>query len=282
MKFIYVIFQGKPFIRVYKTLDKFEKDRDIDLKQYLVEPWTLRSCEQLNSLYIADKCKNCIWKYDLSTNETDKIVTDLKQPHKFSVTLSGVIIVPKWLPETGLQIFKSDESGRFKSEVIELPEDMREPYDALLLSSNTVVVAHGHSQTTQQRVCLLEKDDTGPWTITWSYPPKGGSADEFNDIDEMAMDGDGILYVTDQNNQRVLLLDIEGQYLDSVDTRKLPYRICYSKHYRRLLVGHHGAISIYKHLGMYLTLIERLFQLFGHVCGMKEYGKVKALLFGII
>lgn len=282
MKFIYVIFQGKLFIRVYKTLDKFEKDRDIDLKQYLEEPWTLRSCEQRNSLYIADKCKDCIWKYDLSTNGMEKIVTDLKQPHKFSVTLSGAIVVPKWLPKIGLHIYKGDEAGYFRSEVIELPEDMREPYDALLLSSNTVVVAHGHSQAAQQRVYLLEKDDTGPWTIKWSYPSKGGAADEFNNIDEMAMDSDDILYVTDQNNQRVLLLDIEGRYLHSVDTRKLPYRICYSKHYRRLLVGHHGAISIYKHLGMYLTLIRCLFQLFGHMCGMKEYRKIKAIVFGII
>lgn len=238
---LYIIFQDKPNIRVIADLETFEQKKDI-LVDMMEDPWDLESCDQSQCLYVADRKPGCIWKVDpFSKAKPEKWMVGLKKPHKFSVISGGRIAIPKW--PSSIEILKSDGTP---VETIELPTDMLEPYYVLETARKTFVVAHGHQKSADHRACEIAKkaEDNSEWVIHWSYPES--DSDKINNIDILATDNEGRIFVTDQNNLRIIILSGSGLKLDEIHTKTLPYRLCYARNNRLLLVGRYGAISVYK------------------------------------
>ena len=112
-------------------------------------------------------------------------------------------------------------------------------------SSETLIVAHGHEKSQKQRVCKVRSTEQEQCVVEWSFPGEDQS-DKIGNIDQLAMDEMGRIFVTDQNKGRILLLDRDGKKICEFKTKKLPYRLRYEVEKKLLLVGHHGAVSVYK------------------------------------
>lgn len=238
---IYIIFQDSSFIRVIGNTEEFVKEDDIQLRG-IKEPWSLEAHVNDDYLYIPDRKNQCIWKVTVTSDAKGltKRICELHNPYKFSVASGGRLVVPITWPNS-LQIRKSDGSIE---KTIALHQDIIEPYYALETSRETFVVAHGHETSPRQGVCEVRPTEQGQCLVEWSFP-RDGELDKIENIDQLAMDEDGRIFVTDQNNGRILLLDKDGKKVCESKTEKLPYRLCYAIEKKQLLVGHRGAVSVY-------------------------------------
>lgn len=206
------------------------------------DPWDLESCGKSQCLYVADRIPGCIWKVDpFSKAKPNKWMIGLKKPHKFSVISEGRIAIPKW--PSSIEILETDGT---LSHTIVLPADMLEPYYVVETVRKTFVVAHGHQKIAKHRACEIAKkaEDSSEWVVHWSYPENG--SDKISNIDVLATDNEGRIFVTDQNNSRIIMLSESGQKLNEIITMTFPYRLCYARNNMLLFVGHYGAISVYK------------------------------------
>lgn len=237
---IYIIFQDTSFIRVIGNTEEFVKEEDIQLEE-IKQPWGLEAYDNDDYLYIPDRKLQCIWKVAVTSHEKGwkKRICELKNPYKFSVASGGRLVIPMWWPNS-LQIRKSD--GTVEKTIV-LPEDIQEPYYALEISRETFIIAHGHEATQPQRVCRVRQTEQNECLVDWSFPRD--ESDTIGNIDQLAMDEDGRIFVTDQNKGRILLLHKDGKKICERKTEKLPYRLCYAKEKKELLVGHHGTVSVY-------------------------------------
>lgn len=236
----YVIFQDKDLIRVYNG--RYEVLKDIPVEN-LTEPWFIGACLQNKCLYITDKGRECIVKvYDLDGDTSvDMWKTKIGEPYKLSVISGGRVLIPIW--PAGLEVY--DSQCQLKDTIF-LPEDMREPCHAVESDKGSYILGHGDKKSDTHRVCKITYSNRRGCEVVWKYGnQRGNKIDQLNRPRNIAIGERGRVFVTDEGNKRLVLLDKNGNRLNTEITSLTPECLLYSKSIDRLLVGHYGSVSQY-------------------------------------
>lgn len=236
----YVIFQDKDLIRVFD--DRYKVLKDIAVKD-LTDPWFIDACPQNNCLYITDRGRQCIVKVHDLDGETsvDMWKTKIGEPYKLSVISGGRVLIPIW--PASLEVY---DSHCQLEDTIVLPDDIREPCHAVEADKGSYILGHGDKKSDTHRVCKITYSNRRGCEVVWTYGnQRGNKIDQLNRPRNIAIGDRGRVFVTDEGNKRLVLLDKNGNRLNTEVTSITPERLLYSKSVDRFLVGHYGSVSQY-------------------------------------
>jgi hypothetical protein len=194
----------------------------------------MASCTYNNCLYITDYINNCVHRVETQGSVTQWPVND--EPWRLSITAAHNVLVTC---REARKLKEFTTHGTVLRE-ISLQPDVVNPWHALELTTDQFLVCHGDLSDPVHRVCLVGAD--GRVTRQYGGPP-GSGVGELDTPVHMAVDKDGFIYVADLNNQRVVLLSKELNYVQDVVSRDefgercRPYRICLDAERGRLYVA---------------------------------------------
>jgi len=205
---------------------------DINVKD-LSDPYDIVACEQTSQLYVAE-LRKCVRR--VSADGADikhwlpKSPDDTFKPRTLSVT-STRLLVTSWDTRQLIQFDAvGDELRR-----VQLPDDML-PYHAVESPTGTFIVGLYNGQLQQ---CQVAEVNTG-----------GEVLRQFSDsrlsplgvTQHMAVDSHGNIFVSDNDNPRILLVDAQLSLRrviidDHQLNNEAPQRLCYREQSGQLLVG---------------------------------------------
>ena len=118
----------------------------------------------------------------------------------------------------GHQIFKYSPKGELLLTLGKVQGGMKEeffyqPNDILVAPNGDIFVCEGHASTDSSVARVLKFDKTGKLVATWGK--KGTGQGEFDQPHTLAMDSQGRLFVGDRGNNRIVIMDQNGKWLDT-------------------------------------------------------------------
>ena len=217
-----------------------ERLTDIDVKD-LREPWDIVACEQTSRLYVADWEGKCVWRMSVDGADMklwwSKSSSDTFRPQTLSVTSNRFLMTPYDTKELLHLDAGGDELRR-----VQLPNDM-EPRHAVESPTGTFVISHKNTQLNQHQVSEVT---TGGKVLRHFT---GSRLSPLGNTDHVAVDSHGNIFLADQANRRILLLDAQLKLRRViVDQHQLdhnkPRRLCYREPTGQLLVGLEGKVAM--------------------------------------
>ena len=120
-------------------------------------------------------------------------------------------------PSTGHQVFKFSPEGNLLM-TLGIPGGSRDsaffqPNDVLVAPNGDIFVAEGHSSSTGSVARLFKFSRDGRLLKAWGT--FGNGPDDFDQPHALAMDSRGRLFVGDRGNNRIKILDQNGNLLDT-------------------------------------------------------------------
>ncbi|MGQ0647563.1 MAG: peptidyl-alpha-hydroxyglycine alpha-amidating lyase family protein [Gemmatimonadaceae bacterium] len=187
--------------------------------------WVFERCGQ-NSC--ADSDLPPILKFD----ENGKLVKSFGAgmfifPHGIDVDPDGNVWVvdcacigrarPESLPPKGHQVFKFSPDGRLLMTLGKAgggrdPEHFWQPNDVLIAPNGDIFVAEGHSSQAGANARILRFDKSGTFIKAWGS--KGAGKGELDQPHTLAMDSKARLFVGDRSNNRIVIYDQDGNWID--------------------------------------------------------------------
>ena len=233
---VYIVRWSSTILRFNATTH--QRLTDINVND-LINPRDIVACEQTSQLYVAD-WEKCVWR--VSADGADiklwwsKSSSDSFRPHTLSVTSTRLLMTSPWTKQL-LQL----DAGGDELRRIQLPDDM-EPHHTVESPTGTFIISHETTRLRQRQVSEVNTDGkvlrqfTGSRLSSLGYTP------------HIAIDSHGNIFLADQDNHRILLLDthltLRRVIVDQHQLNyKQPYRLCYSETTGQLLVG----LSLQKH-----------------------------------
>ena len=243
-------------IYVYQDLNPFELHLEIEIKE-MNSPWDIGSSENHNCLYVSDTEETCIWKITTEAGNQHNIVKWLTvdfKPMTLSVSTDGQLLVLK-APFSILMIYGSD-AELVRS--ILLPKDIRNPRHAVETSTGNIIIIHWLADGKGNESSWKELGMT--WVISELTRDGQMVIRRFVFSNEkqklkfpwyMTLDSDDRVFVAEQGNWRVILMDSNmkwnrivcptfeeeaGRKEEDVDKRYFE-RMCYDDENKQLIVG---------------------------------------------
>ena len=213
---------------------------DIVVKD-LLDPWDIAACEQTSHVYVADDVK-CIWR--VSADGADikhwlpQSPDDTFKPRSLSVTSTRLLVT-----SLTKQLMQFDADGN-ELRRVHLPDYMY-PHHAVESPTGTFIVGHDNTQLKQYQVSEV---NTGGEVLR-QFP--GSRLSSLSWPDHVAVDSHGNIFVADNDNRRILLLDAHLTLRRViVDEHQLncrqPRRLCYREQSAQLLVGlYKGVVAVF-------------------------------------
>ena len=257
---IYIICRSK-VIRVYEDRIPFRFQKEIEVQEssYLID---IVSSEKEMCLYISDSWGKCVWKIAREFDGQHKVInwmTTEYEPWTLSVSSDGQLLVVS-ASSSLLMIYGSDAA---LCRSIQLPTDIRDPFHAVETSIGSFIILHQwveKEEDTETTLCgrtiwVVSELCRDGQTVTRRFIPRDGTQ-QLNDPKYLSLDSDDQVFVADQRNSRVILLDSDLTWNQIICPTKeeqetiigRPYRLCYDKEKKQLLVGGYlgKGINVYR------------------------------------
>ena len=140
-------------------------------------------------------------------------------PHGFYVDTEGNVWVTDGQGKDGKghQVFKFSPEGKLlltlgKAGVAGAgPDEFNQPSDVVVAPNGDIFVAEGHASAAGANARILRFDKKGKYLGAWGS--KGSDHVEFDQPHALAMDSRGRLFVGDRSNNRIQILDLQGNWL---------------------------------------------------------------------
>jgi len=221
-----------------------ERLTDINVKG-LREPWDIAACELTSHLYVIDY-EYCIWR--LSSAGLHLLTTVIKRekrywtksssdtfkPWKLSVTSSRVLVTSLDTNE----LMQLDAAGE-QLRRVPLPRYMKYLEHAVESPSGAFVVAHWNTELKQYQVSEVNTEGR----VLRQFSRSLSETPHIAATQHIAIDSQGNIFVADEGNRRILLLDarlaLRRVIIDEHQLTDRPYRLCYNEQSAQLLVGLH-------------------------------------------
>ena len=217
---------------------------DINVKDLRV-PRDIAACERTSHVYVADY-PECVWRVSSSDEDMKRCWTktpsDTFRPWTLSVTSSRLLVTSR----DTKQLMQLNEAGD-KVWRVELPEYM-EPEHAVESPSATFIVSHKNTQLNDPWQSQVSEVNTEGQVLR-QFSRSRLSSLRFTQ--HIAVDSRGNIFVADEGNRRILLLDAQlALRRVIIDEHQLndkpPYRLCYNEQSGQLMVGFwSGGVAVF-------------------------------------
>ena len=209
--------------------------------------WDIVACKQTSVVYVTD-CPYtgdaCVWRVSSDGEDMQrwlpKSPSETFKPETLSVTSSQLLVTS---PDTK-QLRQFDALGDELRQV-DLPRDM-EPHHAVESPARTFIVSHLDSQWKHGQVSEV---NTGGQVLRQF---SGSRLLPLRVTPHVAVDSQGNIFVADDANRRILLLNSElALRRVIIDEHQLnykqPWRMCYTEQSGQLLVGFYdsGDVAVF-------------------------------------
>jgi sugar lactone lactonase YvrE len=140
-------------------------------------------------------------------------------PHGFLVEKDGSVWISDAAAEgsKGNQVFKFTKDGKLLMTLgrggapVDAPDSFNQPTSIAIAPNGDIFVAEGHSPTYgNSRLVKFSKDGKLIKTIA----KKGRGTGELMGPHNLAFDSQGRLFIADRGNNRIVIMDQEGRFLD--------------------------------------------------------------------
>jgi len=157
-----------------------------------------------------------------------------------------------WATDVGAHVvYKLDPQGHIlltlgtKGEAGEWNEaagsrKLNQPNDLALTRNGDLFIVQGHTPGPGGDARVLKFDQTGKFVKSWGGKGKGPG--QFEVAHGIAIDAQGLLWVTDRENQRIQIFDSDGAFVREIKYAGLPCSLDIGKQYIYMVNGFAGQI----------------------------------------
>ena len=117
---------------------------------------------------------------------------------------------------------------------------LNQPNDVAIASNGDVFVAQGHTPGPRGDARVLRFDRTGRFITSWGG--KGKEPGQFEVAHGIAIDAQGLLWVTDRENQRIQVFDSDGKFIREMKYAGLPCSVDIGRQYVYMVNGFAGQV----------------------------------------
>ena len=117
---------------------------------------------------------------------------------------------------------------------------LNQPNDVVIAANGDVFIAQGHTPGERGDARVLKFDRTGKFVTSWGG--KGNGPGQFQVAHGIAIDGQGLLWVMDRENQRIQVFDQSGKYVREMKYAGLPCSVDIGKQYVCMVNGFAGQV----------------------------------------
>lgn len=244
-------------IRVYEDRNPFRLQKRMEITEF-DSPVDIASSEKDNCLYVSDSEAYCVWKIAREAagdqHTIIKWLTTDYQPSTLSVSGDGQLLI---LDDSSsiLNTYGSD-AERIRS--IQLPREIENPLNAVETSIGNFIITHwylgreedngksgssGRARIKWWGMCELTKNGQ---LVSCRFIPSKEIQKFRNNKSYLSLDSHDRVFVADQRNGRVILLDFDlkwNRILCPAESEKeetkiqRPWRLFYDEEKKQLIVG---------------------------------------------
>jgi DNA-binding beta-propeller fold protein YncE len=132
---------------------------------------------------------------------------------------------------------------------------LNQPNDVAIAANGDVFVVQGHTPGTRGDARVLKFDKTGKFITSWGG--KGKAPGQFEVAHGIAIDGKGLLWVTDRENQRIQVFDQNGAFIREMKYAGLPCSVDIGREYVYMVNGFAGQVLRMDLSGKVLAAVGR-------------------------
>ena len=238
---IYVVYKSSNIVYVHPDQESIDgsKDGNIELKG-MKDPWDMMASKLSRSIFISDLDNRCLWRIQMPGREISRWEVD-GTPWTMSISSSDVLVVDVVRDDRHyLNLYRS--SDVMLIELIPLPTEMKVLYHAVQFSNGNFIISH--STNDDPDVYLTSELSVDGRKFIRSFDPRSFASIGLNDWmpRHLSIDEDGNIFIADNNNDRVVLLNsrwTDVQILLNRDQHSIesPRRLCYIQEKQQLIVG---------------------------------------------
>lgn len=245
-------------IYVFEGQDPFCLQKKLDIS-YSKRPYDLQSCEKENCIFVSDSRINCIFRVTRETGEEKPLKLVDHDPRNLSVSSDGQVLVINRSQPTCLTIFRPG-AKHFRS--IELPRDVGYPViHAVETSTGNFIILSRLEKIEEKKLSvgtdrikngICEVTGDGQTVIRRLIP--SSEMLMLNSNSYLALDDDDRVFVADNGNGRVILLDFDLTWNrilcpvkeETKETKMLcPNTLYFDKDKKQLIVGGVFGVNVY-------------------------------------
>ena len=117
---------------------------------------------------------------------------------------------------------------------------LNQPNDVAFARNGDLFIVQGHTPGPRRRRAVLKFDKTGKFIKSWGG--KGTGPGQFEVAHGIAIDAQGLLWVTDRENQRIQIFDGDGKFVRELKYAGLPCSLDIGRQYIYMVNGFAGQI----------------------------------------
>ena len=117
---------------------------------------------------------------------------------------------------------------------------LNEPNDVIIAANGDIFIAQGHTPGAKGDPRVLKFDKTGKFLKSWGG--KGAEPGKFEVAHGLAIDAKNQLWVTDRENQRMQIFDMDGKFVREVKYAGLPCSLSIGGQYIYMVNGFAGQL----------------------------------------
>lgn len=236
---VYILCQSPNSVAVFSGQTPFDLLETIEIAD-IRKPEDIGASQKDACLYISDSGNKCLWK-----RTKDQLVmwlSNVDWPFTLSVSGDGHVLIARKGQPSVMELYGHDS---VLIQCISMPTDIIDPLHGVQTTTGNLVISHWWRDSVTEGVCEL----TLGGQVVRRFIGKDKSQ-ELNFPRYLALDTDDRTFVTDFDDNRVIMLDSDLGWIRVLLTKgedaiEYPERLCFDKKKKQLMVGHVDGVDVY-------------------------------------
>ena len=236
-------------IRVFQNLNPFRLRERIEI-DCVTEPDGIGSSDEEDCFFVTDSEEQCVWKIARLTCEHQKFI-DLQATHfphrpKLTVNCNGQELLILALRSLYIfRTFRPEGVAQKPLLIVQLPSDIENPLHAVETSSGHFIILHSLEEVDDETADSNKKEKKRIFTVSKltrdgrlvvrRFIPQN-KTQELTYPSYLALDSDNRIFLLDQGNVQIILLDSDLSWIQVLCSTKdedkgisMPHRLCFDK-----------------------------------------------------
>lgn len=236
---VYVLCQSPSSLAVFRGQSPFDLLETVDIA-VIRKPEDIGASQRDVCLYISDSGGKCIWKK--TRDQPMMWLSNVDWPFTLSVSGEGQVLIARKGQPSVMELYGHDS---VLVQCISMPTDIIDPLHCVQTTTGNLIVSHWWRDSVTEGVCELTCDGQ----IVRRFIGNGKSQ-ELTFPRYLTLDSDDRIFVTDFDDNRVVMLDSDLSWIrvlltKDVDAIEYPERLFFDKKKKQLMIGHVDGVDVY-------------------------------------